>query len=69
MSGTRTRQTSAKSRRSLAAKPIKLSPRRALAKIRKPVAPPSRVEEVGSYRRSMERRRTREIIVDEIQGC
>jgi hypothetical protein len=66
----KTSETRKATRAALRAKPIKLSPRRALAKVRKPLAPPSRVEEDRSrYRRAAERRRTREIIVDEGQGC
>jgi hypothetical protein len=67
---TRTSETRKTTRTALAAKPIKLSPRRALAKVRKPVAPPTRDEDLPSrYRRADQRRRTREIIVDEVQGC
>lgn len=67
---TKTSETRKSARAALRAKPIKLSPRTALAKVRKPLAPPSRVEEHPSrYRRAAERRRTREMIVDEGQGC
>lgn len=65
---TRLSQTS-KRDRAAGAKTIKLSPRRALAKVRKGMAPPTRIEDFGRYRREEERRGTREIVVDEIEGC
>jgi hypothetical protein len=50
--------------------PVKISPLRALAEVRKTVPAPTRIEE-GShiYRRGRHRRVTREIIADETAGC
>ena len=49
---------------------IRLSPRRALAEVRKPLPPPTTVEpDERLYLRARERRVTREIIADEAGGC
>ena len=67
---TRTSQTRRATKAASAAKPIRISPKRALAKVRKPVAPPARIEDAPTrYRRAAERRRALAIIVDEVQGC
>jgi hypothetical protein len=49
---------------------VKVSPRRALAEVRKPLPAPMRIDE-GSriYRRGRQRRATREIIAEEMGGC
>lgn len=52
------------------AKTIKVSPRRALFEVRKPVPGPTKVEPtVRRYRRTRERRVTREIVAEEAGGC
>ncbi len=49
---------------------IRLSPRRALAEVRKPLPRPMTVEpDERRYLRARERRVTREIIADEAGGC
>jgi len=49
---------------------IRVSPRRALAEVRKAVPAPSRIEEDRRrYRRSRQRRDSREIVADEMAGC
>jgi hypothetical protein len=50
--------------------PMKISPIRALAEVRKTVPAPTRIEEGGRiYRRERHRRVTRGIIADETAGC
>lgn len=49
---------------------VKVSPRKALAKVRKPVPRPTRVAESDrAYHRAAAKRGTREIIVTEQEGC
>jgi hypothetical protein len=53
-----------------APKTIKVSPRRALFEVRKPVSGATKVEPSGRrYRRTREHRVTREIVADEAGGC
>jgi hypothetical protein len=49
---------------------VKISPRRALAEVRKPLPAPTRIDKGdGVYRRGRDRRATREIIAEETGGC
>lgn len=49
---------------------VKVSPRQALAKVRKAVPPPTRVEQgERAYDRAAAKRATREIVVTEEEGC
>jgi len=49
---------------------VKISPRRALAEVRKPLPAPTRIDKGdGVYRRGRDRRATREIIAEEAGGC
>jgi hypothetical protein len=49
---------------------VKVSPKRALAQVRKAVPGPSRIEEdARRYRRSRQRRLARDIVADEMAGC
>jgi hypothetical protein len=59
-------QTSTRRRRQA----VKVSPRRALAEVRKPLPAPMRIEEgIRVYRRGRGKHATREIIAEEIGGC
>jgi hypothetical protein len=49
---------------------VKVSPRQALAEVRKPLPAPTRIEEgIRVYRRGRVRYTTREIIAEEMGGC
>lgn len=49
---------------------VNVSPRRALAKVRKAVPPPTRIAQSGTaYDRAAAKRETREIVVTEEEGC
>jgi hypothetical protein len=53
----------------IAPETIKVPPRRALFEVRKSLPGPIKVEPSGRYRRTRERRATREIVADEAGGC
>jgi hypothetical protein len=49
---------------------VKISPRRALTEVRKPLPAPTRIDKgIGVYRRGRDRRGTREIIAEDTGGC